>query len=126
MLALSTNVQTYSLALVGCVQIIYVKLSVVMGLGWVVGFVAAFVDWPGLWYVFIVINSLQGALLCVAFVATRQVTRLLADCVRPLVRRRVSGTATTTSNDLALKSRTSLQSQGEGTAVTHLSSPEII
>jgi len=50
-----------------------VKLSVVMGLGWVLGFVAAFADWPTLWYVFIVVNSLQGAMLCVAFVATRQV-----------------------------------------------------
>ena len=55
------------------VQIIYVKLSVVMGLGWLLGFVAAFVDWSGLWYIFIVVNSLQGAMLCVAFVVTRQV-----------------------------------------------------
>jgi len=50
-----------------------VKLSVVMGLGWVLGFVAAFADWPALWYVFIAVNSLHGAMLCVAFVATRQV-----------------------------------------------------
>jgi len=62
--------------------VIYVKLSVVMGLGWVLGFVAAFTDWQALWYVFVVVNSLQGALLCVAFVVTRQVARLLVDCVR--------------------------------------------
>jgi len=50
-----------------------VKLSVVMGLGWVLGFVAAFADSPALWYVFVVVNLLQSAMLCIAFVATRQV-----------------------------------------------------
>jgi len=54
-------------------QVIYVKLSVVMGLGWVLGFVAAFADWPALWYVFVVVNSLQGAMLGYTFVATQQV-----------------------------------------------------
>jgi len=73
-----------------CAQVIYVKLSVVMGLGWVLGFVAAFTDWPALLHVFIVVNSLQGALLCVAFVATRQVMRLLADCIGPLCHRPAS------------------------------------
>jgi len=81
-------------------QVVYVKLSVVMGLGWVLGFVAAFTDWSALWYAFVVVNSLQGALLCVAFVVTRQVSRLLADCIARC-RRPVADTAAPTSNERA-------------------------
>ena len=95
------NIDSYlaCLCACSCVQIIYVKLSVVMGLGWVLGFVAAFTDWPVLWYAFIVVNSLQGAMLCAAFVVTRQVMRMLADCITSLRRRAVTGT----SNDQSLK-----------------------
>jgi len=69
-----------------------------MGLGWLLGFVAAFTDWPALWYSFIVVNSLQGALLCIAFVATRQVSRLIVDCLTSLRRRVSSGTDVTSSS----------------------------
>jgi len=99
-----------------CVQVIYVKLSVLMGLGWVVGFVAAFADWPALWYVFIVVNSLQGALLCVAFVVTRQVARLFVDCVRPPLHGAPSDTGKPSSNDL--KSR---NVPGDSTEVARMS-----
>ena len=107
-----------------CVQIIYVKLSVVMGLGWVLGFVAAFTDWSVLWYAFIVVNSLQGAMLCAAFVVTRQVMRLLADCIRPLRRRAAGGT----SNDLSQSLKTpAVETPGpsNNTAVMRLSVPDI-
>jgi len=104
-------------------QIIYVKLSVVMGVGWVLGFVAAFTDWPALWYTFIVVNCLQGALLCVSFVLTRQVMRLLAECVRSLRRRALFAT----SNEL-FQTPTSpaidYQDAGNSTAVIRLSLPE--
>ena len=96
------------------------KLSVVMGLGWVLGFAAAFIAWSWLWYVFIIVNSLQGAMLCVAFVATRQVKRLLADCLRPLRRRAVSGTGVTSSNQLSSAILT------PGTEMLRLSLPEVI
>jgi hypothetical protein len=61
---------------------IYGKLSVVMGLGWMVGFVAAFADSSFLWILFVVLNSLQGAFICAAFVLTRQVLRLICESVR--------------------------------------------
>lgn len=97
-----------------------------MGLGWVLGFVAAFADWPALWYAFIVVNSSQGALLCAAFVVTRQVLRLLADdCVRPLlvlVGRRDSGTAAAVSTKAA---GSSSQTHGDSTAITRMSLPAI-
>jgi len=51
-------------------QVIYVKLSVVMGLGWVLGFIAAFTDWTPLWYSFIVVNSLQGYVSTYTYRAT--------------------------------------------------------
>jgi len=91
-----------------------------MGLGWVLGFVAAFTDWPALWYIFIVVNSLQGAMLCAAFVLTRQVLRLLADCVRR------AGTGTSNDMSQTLKSPTAgSQDHGSGTAVVRMSLPEL-
>ena len=59
--------------------VLYVKLSFVVGLPWVFGFLAALNDWTVLWYLFIVFNSLQGAFVCFTFVCTRNVFRLLAD-----------------------------------------------
>ncbi|ELU09119.1 hypothetical protein CAPTEDRAFT_216805 [Capitella teleta] len=56
---------------------LYVKLSTIMGLTWVFGFVAAIFDVDVLWYLFIIFNSLQGAMICFAFVMTKQVLSLL-------------------------------------------------
>ena len=61
---------------------LYVKLSTIMGLTWVFGFIALLVDLPVLWYVFVVFNTLQGAFICFAFVCTRKVFRLLQERVR--------------------------------------------
>ena len=57
--------------------VLYVKLSTIMGLTWVIGFVASLTDLPVLWYVFVVFNTLQGAFVCFAFVCTKKVFRLL-------------------------------------------------
>ncbi|KAI0222847.1 hypothetical protein LSAT2_025896 [Lamellibrachia satsuma] len=57
--------------------VLYVKLSTIMGLTWVIGFVASLADMPVLWYVFDVLNTLQGAFVCFAFVCTKKVFRLL-------------------------------------------------
>ena len=61
---------------------LYVKLSTIMGLTWVFGFIASLFDLPVLWYVFVVFNTLQGAFTCFAFVCTRKVFRLLQGRVR--------------------------------------------
>ena len=61
---------------------LYVKLSTIMGLTWVFGFIASLVDLPVLWYVFVVFNTLQGAFIFFAFVCTRKVFRLLQERVR--------------------------------------------
>jgi hypothetical protein len=58
---------------------LYVKLSTIMGLTWVFGFVAAIFDVAALWYLFLIFNSLQGAMICVSFVFTKQVIGFLKE-----------------------------------------------
>ena len=44
-----------------------------MGFTWIFGFVASFSGVQFFWYPFIVLNSLQGALVCLAFVCNERV-----------------------------------------------------
>ncbi|XP_071498045.1 uncharacterized protein [Diadema antillarum] len=55
---------------------IYLKISSLMGLTWAFGFIAAFVDVWALWYVFIILNGLQGFFIFLAFTANRRVYEL--------------------------------------------------
>ena len=52
---------------------LYLRLAVIMGLTWITGLVAGFVDMEPLWYVFVVLNTLQGFVIFVAFTCTRKV-----------------------------------------------------
>ena len=79
---------------------LYVKLSVIMGLTWIFGFIATMTDEQGLWYVFVILNSLQGAFICISFVITKKVGRLLREKWRQM-RKEVT---TTTSEDTGTKS----------------------
>ncbi|CAH1772757.1 unnamed protein product [Owenia fusiformis] len=54
----------------------YFKMASIMGFTWIMGFVAAFSQILAFWYVFIVMNSLQGAFICFSFVCTRRTFRL--------------------------------------------------
>ncbi|CAN7936990.1 unnamed protein product [Ixodes hexagonus] len=47
--------------------LIYFKLALVMGMTWTFGFVAPFANIQALWYVFVILNSLQGAFVLFAF-----------------------------------------------------------
>ena len=62
--------------------LLYIKLSFIMGLTWVFGYLAALTDLWYMWYVFIVFNTLQGAFICFAFVCTRKVLKLLKESGR--------------------------------------------
>ncbi|KAK4020210.1 hypothetical protein OUZ56_002208 [Daphnia magna] len=53
--------------------ILYIKLGLIMGLGWIFGFVAALAKMPVLWYPFILFNALQGAFIFVAFCCKRKI-----------------------------------------------------
>ena len=44
--------------------ILYVRLATIMGLTWVTGLVAGFIDVTWLWYTFVVFNTLQGNVDC--------------------------------------------------------------
>ena len=44
-----------------------VKLSVLMGVSWMIGLVASYTEIDAIWYVFIVLNTLQGAVLFFTF-----------------------------------------------------------
>ncbi|XP_071804839.1 adhesion G-protein coupled receptor G6-like [Asterias amurensis] len=52
---------------------LYVKLSAIMGFTWIFGFIASLFNLPAFWYPYIILNSLQGALVCLAFVCNRRV-----------------------------------------------------
>ena len=52
---------------------LYLRLAVIMGITWITGLVAGFVDMEPLWYVFVVLNTLQGFVIFVAFTCTRKV-----------------------------------------------------
>ncbi len=58
---------------------LYIKLSVVMGLTWIFGFLATLTETEFLWYIFIILNSLQGAFICLSFVMTRKVWKLIRE-----------------------------------------------
>ena len=58
---------------------IYMKLFVVIGLTWTLGFVANVIPHPVFWYLFIFLNTLQGVFIFLVFVATKRVWRLIGD-----------------------------------------------
>lgn len=57
--------------------ILYIKLGLIMGLGWVFGFLAALAKIPALWYPFILFNGLQGAFIFAAFDCKRKIYYML-------------------------------------------------
>ena len=53
--------------------LVYIRLFILMGTTWILGFVAAFVEQDWLWVIFIVLNASQGFLIFVSFVCRRNV-----------------------------------------------------
>lgn len=60
---------------------LYVKLALIMGLGWISAFVAGLADIPGLWYPFILLNTLQGTFIFLAFDCKRKVYYMVYEAV---------------------------------------------
>merc|ERR1711874_237717 len=52
---------------------LYARLSTLMGLTWVTGVVAAVLDVEFVWYIFLVLNTLQGLFILVFFSCSRKV-----------------------------------------------------
>ncbi len=51
---------------------VYVKLFILMGITWSLGFVVAFTDSDIIEYIFAIVNSLQGVFIFIAFVCTKR------------------------------------------------------
>ena len=49
------------------------RLAVIMGLTWITGLAAGFVDLEPVWYVFVGLNTLQGLFIFVAFTCNKKV-----------------------------------------------------
>ncbi|XP_071949619.1 uncharacterized protein [Antedon mediterranea] len=55
---------------------IYAKICCIMGLTWIVGCLTAFFDHPVLWYIFVILNSLQGVFIFISFSLVKMTTLL--------------------------------------------------
>lgn len=55
--------------------VMYVRLATIMGLSWVAGLLAATIDAVFLWYVFAILNTLQGLFIFLAFTCTPKVKK---------------------------------------------------
>lgn len=60
-----------------CSLLINIKLSLVMGLTWVFAFFANLTNVDGLWYLFIIFNTLQGLFIALSFLCTKKIGRLV-------------------------------------------------
>ena len=80
--------------------ILYIKLGLIMGLGWIFGFAAALAKVPILWYPFIFFNALQGAFIFFAFGFKRKVYYMMYQRItnRPHPDDTSSGSRTTASS----------------------------
>jgi hypothetical protein len=56
-----------------CTCIVYLKLSLIMGLTWIFAFVANISKIMPIWYLFIVFNSLQGMFISICFLCSKKV-----------------------------------------------------
>ncbi|XP_069172579.1 G-protein coupled receptor Mth2-like [Procambarus clarkii] len=55
--------------------VLYVRLAVLMGLTWITGIVAGYLQLQAVWYVFVVLNTLQGAFIFLTFTYRSKVWR---------------------------------------------------
>ncbi|KAK3090496.1 hypothetical protein FSP39_012296 [Pinctada imbricata] len=67
-----------------CKLLIYIKLSVAMGMTWIFGFVATGANNIVWWYLFIIFNGLQGVFIFMSFVLTPKVLRMVHGRVRTI------------------------------------------
>lgn len=108
---------------------LYMRLALLMGLTWISGIVAGYLQMEPIWYIFVLLNTLQGVFIFLAFTCTRKVWRVVGGgCWRRVVlaRRGVSWVGRSPSSSRqGLESRDSNDSQlshASHSSVTHLTS----
>ncbi|XP_060599754.1 latrophilin receptor-like protein A [Ruditapes philippinarum] len=67
-----------------CSCLLYLKLSLIMGLTWLFAFVGMLTNNAIVWYIFIIFNTLQGVFLGISFLSTKRTMTL----IRAKLRRR--------------------------------------
>ena len=86
-----------------CEVFIYIKLSTVMGLTWVFGYVAKLLQNNVFWYLFIIFNSSQGLFIFCSFVLNKNIYRAVCQSL-PFQIRKTKQTMKTSSSQQAIKS----------------------
>ena len=64
---------------------IYLSAFSITGLTWTVGFVAILARWEWAWYLFIILTSTQGFVICIAFLFTKKVGSLYKEFFLPKI-----------------------------------------
>ncbi|MPC53476.1 G-protein coupled receptor Mth2 [Portunus trituberculatus] len=107
---------------------LYMRLALLMGVSWISGIVAGYLQMEAIWYVFVLFNTLQGVLLFLGFTCTRKVWHVAgAGCWRRvcLATSRPWVSRSPSSSRQGLESRDSHDSQLSAhshSSVTHLAS----
>lgn len=108
---------------------LYMRLALLMGVTWISGIVAGYLQMEPIWYIFVLLNTLQGVFIFLAFTCTRKVWRVaVSGCWRQVMLASRSAhcvARSPSSSRQGLESRDSQDSQLSHTShssVTHLTS----
>lgn len=96
---------------------LYLKLWLLMGLTWFVGFPASFLESLTLWYIFIILNTLQGLFIFIAFSCKRKIFKTVKSKLSSLTSSSTGGSysvATLSQNNSKLSSDSDLTMRTSG------------
>ena len=104
---------------------LYMRLALLMGLTWISGIVAGYLQLEIIWYIFVLLNTLQGLFIFVAFTCTRKVFRTFGgSCWRRIKVARHTSTAwagrSSSSSRKGLESQDSNHSHLSHSSMAHL------
>lgn len=94
---------------------LYFRLFLIMGLTWIFGFIAGYSDIEYIWYLFIILNTLQGLFIFVAFSCNKKVTNNLSERMPFKSKFQVKSETSASSSG-----KTSLNTNSQSTSVTRL------
>ena len=76
-----------------------------MGFTWIFGYIAAFTNNEVVWYIYVILNSLQGVFIFIVFMCKREIASLWKE--KLLVRRKTTPHAATGSSHVTCSSSSS-------------------
>lgn len=99
---------------------LYFKLMLLMGLTWIVGFIASVAESLYLWYLFIVLNTLQGLFIFIAFSCKRKVFDSVSSVIT-----RLTNTLSGTSYSISASNLSQNQYKNDSETMTSKTSSSI-